>query len=79
MTQKTTYRLPCGKYTTSQNRHIAEWKKVARPICKALDVALTGFDPYFSFKPNRPGAMSFTLPAGIAVALAAVLNARKEG
>ncbi len=68
------HRLPDGGYTKSERRYVREWRKVAAPICKALDVQLTGFDPCFSFRP-KDGKQSFQVPAWVAVQLASKLNA----
>lgn len=56
------YRLPDGKSTTSANRYVREWRKLYKPVCKALKVKCIGCDPDFLF---TKGNQSFNLPVSV--------------
>jgi hypothetical protein len=43
--RKQWYRLPCGKITTSQIRYLQAWKRIYKPLSKALGCEVIGFDP----------------------------------
>lgn len=39
------FRLPSGKYTTSQRRYLREWRALSMAVERALGVRVNGFDP----------------------------------
>lgn len=70
MNVKEHYKLPSGKYTTSQSRYLSEWRKLTEAVERNLGARVYAFDPGVAVTlPDGRGACS--LPMWIAEKIAA--------
>jgi hypothetical protein len=77
MSGKQKFHLPDGTFTTSADKYIKAWRKLAKPIEKATNSRAFGFDPGIAFERNGHidvRYQTWNLPTDIAILLSEALK-----